>query len=208
MNITFKSVIGLGVIAGIAALAPLPVHADQVTYLFTGIVTGTVSGTSFTNPNTPFTNALLDLTSSADTSGVTSSNGAFTNQVSKIGVGLLGVGFGSSTDTFRVVDNQTIPAAELIDNLSSTVYALKDPVFAAYDLKSTIGPVFASFYGAPFPAPLNTSFGTITFTSITNPTFTAIVGPAVPEASTVVSLGLLLTLGLGGSVMAARKRKA
>ena len=31
---------------------------------------------------------------------------------------------------------------------------------------------------------------------------------AVPEASTAVSLGLLLALGLGGVVMAARRKKA
>jgi len=32
--------------------------------------------------------------------------------------------------------------------------------------------------------------------------------PAVPEASTIVSLGLLLALGLGGLVVSARRRKA
>ena len=32
--------------------------------------------------------------------------------------------------------------------------------------------------------------------------------PAVPEASTTVSLGLLLVLGLGGTVVSARRRKA
>jgi len=36
---------------------------------------------------------------------------------------------------------------------------------------------------------------------------TASAPPAVPEASTTVSLGLLLALGLGGTVVAARRRK-
>ncbi len=38
--------------------------------------------------------------------------------------------------------------------------------------------------------------------------FTLIVTPAVPEASTTASFGLLLALGMGGLVVAAKRRKA
>ena len=45
-------------------------------------------------------------------------------------------------------------------------------------------------------------------TGLNGPTFLAFSPvPAVPEASTTVSLGLLLALGMGGTVMAARKKR-
>lgn len=46
------------------------------------------------------------------------------------------------------------------------------------------------------------TFGSALYTQFNAPT------PAVPEASTMASLGLLLTLGMGGLVIAARRRKA
>ena len=53
--------------------------------------------------------------------------------------------------------------------------------------------------------------GTVVETGLNSPSFLAF-GPLpsapVPEASTTVSLGLLLVLGLGGAVMAARKKRA
>ena len=78
-----------------------------------------------------------------------------------------------------------------------------------------------SFFDITLPssAAPSTYFGT--FTVLGGPTtndqmtvgtedFSVMVlpSPAVPEASTVVSLGLLLALGLGGLVVGARRRKA
>ena len=50
--------------------------------------------------------------------------------------------------------------------------------------------------------------GAVVETGLSGPSFLAFGPvPAVPEASTTVSLGLLLALGLGGTVMAARKKR-
>ena len=52
--------------------------------------------------------------------------------------------------------------------------------------------------------------GAVVETGLSVPRFLAFgpsAPPAVPEASTTVSLGLLLALGLGGTVMAARKKR-
>ena len=44
--------------------------------------------------------------------------------------------------------------------------------------------------------------------TVSDPTLRFVTPPAVPEASTTVSLGLLLALGMGGVVVAARRKKA
>lgn len=201
-----KSLAGLGLAAGLAALASIPAHADPVTYLFTGLASGNINGTAFTNK-------LLDITASGDTSGSTSFSQAgttgFTNEVGNMSVLLSGVtgAIGSSTDTYTVFDNQTNSVAGITNDTTYDSIDIAAPSFAGYDLTTDLGPVKATTSYLGFP--IATSFGTITLSSLKTPTFTAIVTPApVPEASSVVSLGLLLTLGLGGVVVAARKRKA
>ena len=69
----------------------------------------------------------------------------------------------------------------------------------------------------PSSAAPGTYFGTFTvlggptandqITVATKDFLVTVPPPAVPEASTIVSLGLLLTLGLGGGVVSARRRK-
>ena len=55
----------------------------------------------------------------------------------------------------------------------------------------------------------NTGIGQQFTYSITNGgSLTLAAPPAVPEASTTVSFGLLLMLGLGGLVVAARRKRA
>ena len=77
-----------------------------------------------------------------------------------------------------------------------------------------------SFFDITLPssAAPSTYFGTFTVlggptagdqTTVATKDFLVMVPPpAVPEASTTVSLGLLLVLGLGGTVVSARRRKA
>ena len=79
------------------------------------------------------------------------------------------------------------------------------------------GPYGLAFDASWFPYVANYGNGTIskiasngtvsTFVSgLSGPSYIAFAPAAVPEASTTVSLGVLLALGLGGVVIAARRR--
>ena len=61
----------------------------------------------------------------------------------------------------------------------------------------------ASGYGFADLGPSNTAQG-YTFAAVSPNAF---IPPAVPEASTTVSFGLLLALGMGGWVLVARRKK-
>ncbi len=82
----------------------------------------------------------------------------------------------------------------------------------------TNGPNFVELVNADYSSTMPTPVGYTTQSSLPKnfagadpnyPGITAVVVPApVPEASTTVSLGLLLLLGAGGCAMSARRRKA
>jgi len=196
----------LGLLAGLAALAAAPAQAGPIGYTFTGTVSGNVNGTAFTN-------ATLTLLAIGDTSSVTSSMitpGAFrfNNPVGKVSVVLSGFGAGTSTNSLLVFDNQANSILGLQDPAvtgSQDVFDLSASSFATYDLKSSLAPTPADFPVSTLGV-FQTSLGAITITSSSSDTFTAAAVPAVPEASTTASLGLLLALGMGG-VLAAKKRK-
>jgi hypothetical protein len=190
----------LGLLAGLAALTAAPAQADPIGYTFTGTVSGNVNGTAFTN-------ATLTLLATGDTTNVTSNAFGFNNPVGQVSVVLSGFGAGTSTNSLRIFDNQVNSILGLTDiTLNKDVFNEQASSFATYDLKSSLGPVSAGFPTIAGLAPFQTSLGTITITSSSSDTFTAAAVPAVPEASTTVSLGLLLALGMGG-VLAAKKRK-
>ncbi len=194
----------LGLLAATAALAA-PAQAGPITYTFTGNVSGNVGGTAFTN-------ALLTLTALGDTSNVTQAgpNSNFNNSVGRIAFTLTGFGAGTSLNSFTVFDNQTNGIAGLTDQTTTfDVFDESSPSFTTYDLKSSLGPIPTGFPFTSTLRPLQTTLGAITISSSSNDTFTALASPpAVPEASTTVSLGLLLALGIGGLAVAGKRKKA
>lgn len=142
--------------------------------------------------------------------------------------GLRGLAFDASGDLFATASNNTIIefASTGAGTFSTTATALSDPngtvngpfglafdvrgdLFAANSNNGTItefaftpgvGAAPGTFGAAQtvergLSAPFGLAFGPS-------------VPPAVPEASTTVSLGLLLMLGMGGMVVAARRKKA
>lgn len=199
MRPSLTSAVALGLLAGMAALA-VPAQAGPITYTFTGTVSGNVSGTAFTN-------SLLTLTAVGDTTSVTQAGSVFRNSVGPITFTLTGVGAGTSLNSFTVFDNQTNGIAGLTDQTTTfDVFDESSPSFTTYDLRSSLGPLPTGFPFTSTLRPLQTTLGAITISSSSNDTFTA-SPPAVPEASTTVSLGLLLALGMGGMVVTAKKRK-
>lgn len=97
---------------------------------------------------------------------------------------------------------------------ATTASGLNSPVGLAFD---THGDLFATnFSGGTITEFASTGLGTFgpaqtVETGLAHPTFLAFgpsVSAPVPEASTTVSFSLLLALGVGGIVIAARRRKA
>lgn len=102
-----------------------------------------------------------------------------------------GFGGGGAFNGYALSETGTSPATitNVTLDASSTL-----PGFNAGDLSFDAGDVFADFQGLAFAPGQNVTLD-LTFAP-------------VPEASTMVSLGLLLALGLGGVIAAGRRKKA
>ncbi len=135
-----------------------------------------------------------------------------------------GVGTDSITQNLSTVANQTYTLSFVADAGGIPTPPELDVTFGG----TTLAPIFVPVNGFAGPPPGNNSrFTSYSFTvTATGPftglSFTApntlnntpglelddIVVAPVPEASTTVSFGLLLALGLGGMMVAARRKKA
>jgi len=191
----------------ISVLCVANAKASPVTYTEFATVTGTLAGTSFP------ANEVITLTATGDTTNVTNNGGgSFLNfnvpASFTLSIPVNGVGSGTFTNAFAVVDEQSIPLPR-VDFGDPTVQAqildTQNTAFASYDLKTSIGPITGSSVGSrgtSFP----TSAGGLILTSSGNATFTAVVTPAVPLPSALP----LFASALVGLVLLGwrRKRKA
>jgi hypothetical protein len=166
-----------------------PVQATPITYIEKVTGTGTLDGTSFTN-------ALVTLTLTGDTSTITSgvpfglSPGGVVDPGS-VTVNVFGVGTDTFTDPLWVFDAPAVTAVGIEDfTLPGAILDINAGAFATYNLTTSIGPVSGSagVFGHTFP----TTSGAFDLTSVAaTATFTATESAAspVPEPASILLLG-------------------
>ena len=196
------ALIGLAVLG--TGLSATSAQAGGITYTFSGAGSGSVNGTAFNNA--PFS---FSFTTDTSTVHVDPNIGVPGIAAVTAAVSLTGFGTGVSLNPMVVFDNSNGVAGFYDATTSGDVLDFQAPQFKTYGLTTSLGPIPASFF---YSSPFATSLGSISITSVSGGTFAAISAavpvPAVPEASTTASLGLLLALGMGGLVVAARRKKA
>lgn len=208
MNFFRNCVASLSLLTAAATLAVTPAQAKPIQYVFSGTISGSLKGVSFTGSGITFT-ALGD---TSNIVRVTPFPGFsdFQNPTGNPMFTLDGFGSGSLTDLYAVFAIQDAPSAVGLSQRSSSgssgdIFDVVTPSLASYDLSTSFGPVSGRAVSN-----LNSTFGTtlgdLKITEFDQGTFTADTAPPVPEASTTTSLGLLLALG--GLVVAAKRKKA
>jgi hypothetical protein len=172
--------------------------AASITYTDSAIGSGTLGGTAFTN-------SLITMTFTGDTSNVSSPMaGIFENTVGTLMLNIASLGSATFTDATQAVSNQTGTLAGFGDNTSGDfIMGTHDPTFATYGLTTSIGPITNSSVidaGDPY----ETSQGELIFTSVGNATFTAtLTSTSAPEPGSLV----LVALGLGGVTAYVQRRR-
>jgi len=194
----------LAVSAGIAA----PAAATPILNTESATASGTLG-------TTPFTDALVTVTLSADTDGVADFSPEFPGLLANPGAATLSIG-GVGTFTFNspngygafYVPFAAAPAVVIaqFDNPEhdsfTHILGLLDPALGGYDLVSAFGPFTATGLGPPgSDEPFGTTGGLLFIGSGANiVTFTA---TSVPEPSTLT----LLAVGALGLLTSARRRR-
>ena len=175
-------------------------RADTIDYIFSGIASGNVNGTAFSNAS--FT---IDLTGDTNTvfnppffSSIFENLGAAT-------ISLAGFGSGVFTTPHGVFDNQGVPVAGFshvnAGQISADELDISNSAFATYDLTTAIGPLSVSLATLSLSND-PTTIGTVTFSTASNLSFQATTAAAVPEPATYVTMFLCL-----GSIIVMRHRK-
>lgn len=208
MHFLRQCVLSLSLLTAGVTLGITPAQAQPIQYVFSGTISRSLKGVSFTNSNITFT-AL------GDTSNVVMAHPLpnFYDLQNPTGHPLFtldGFGSGSLTDLYDVFALQGAPGTVGLSQSVSTVdpadiFDVVAPSLVGYDLSTSFGPVTGRVVSNPNRA-FGTTLGDLKFTGFGQGTFTADTAPPVPEASTTVSLGLLLALG--GLVAAAKRKKA
>jgi hypothetical protein len=201
--------IPLLILAGMA-LTPIDVGAASITYIETATASGSLGGTSFTN-------AFLTFTATADTNNVMSvpgSPGVLGVNDSSAMIDITGIGIATLTGaTLTFVNTNTnVEAAGLtagtITHPVVDLLSVQNSAFGTYGLTTSIGPLSGNFSVGTGSHTITTSAGDLVLTTLLNSpggTFQAILGPSVPEPSTLVSATIAVLCGL---VYACRRRLA
>jgi hypothetical protein len=178
------------IIAVICIVAGNPAQATPITFSFTGVGSGNLE-------TTVFTDAAFEVLISADTDDMyISPQGNPCIDAPSGTIDISGVGIGTFVEPLYVFDNQTTNAVGFGNR---TEYDLIDLCVIGvgldtYDLTTPFGPItdLDPFFGQFVNVEL--SIGALTFTSMSSATFTAI-----PEPGTV------LLVAIGGLVIRRRK---
>jgi hypothetical protein len=173
--------------------------AGTITYTETQLGIGSLGGT-------PFNNAVVTITLTGDTTGITTGgSGVFAN-IGTATVNVAGIGSGTFTDTIEAVSNQGTTRGGISDlTLNAAILFTVNAGFGSYDLSTAIGPLTGSPLGNPAQS-FGTSAGAFILSSANNAdhasTFSATLASA-PEPGTVGFIGSAITV-----LLIARRRMA
>ncbi len=202
--LNFSKTAACGALLGFCALAAAPASASPTTLVFSGLGTGIVHGNGF--ENAPFSFTYVTDTDLIQNVG----GGLYSTFPSTAPVSVSVAGFGSGTSTNPIYFS-FLPASNIL-GLSDSVTG-EDVFVVQSSAPAGMGPVGITLADpnlyplSAFNTTLNSVFSPIQFTEIHDATFSGNLSP-VPEASSVVSLALLLSLGAGTLLAATRRKKA
>jgi hypothetical protein len=184
-----------------AARLVVPAHAVPITYRVTATGTGSLGASNFTN-------ALVTVTMTSDTSTVTPGSAPFIfSNTGPATVDVAGIGTATFTRATAVFVDQTasppLAGFEDVGFCCTTILATRSSHFASYDLKSAFGPLTDLAIvttGVAHP----TTLGNFTLTSVgETSTFTAVLGATQP----VPTLSEWVMTGLGVFLVAVAVRR-
>ena len=181
-------------VLALAALGGAFLSAGPITFTFSATGSGTVNTTPFTNE--PFT-----ITLTSDTSLITSGGGIFqTPPFAGAPFSISGVGTGTLTDLADVFDNQNDNGVGFQDLTNSGILGEIAAFAGAYQLNASLSPQSGSDLSAKnFAFP--TSFGSVSFTSISGDTFSAATGTPEPGSLMLAALGIV-------AIVAGKRRRS
>jgi hypothetical protein len=165
-------------------------HAGLITYTESVVATGTIGSQSFSD-------ALVTLTLTADTSGITESSGVFSTSAAMATVNIASIGNATFTNDLVFFNEPGASEAGFEDfsavGGSAVVLAIFSASLDTYELASPIGPITGDAHngGGSFA----TTLGTLFLQQPENSgTFTATI-QSVPEPTSIAMLGTgILTL--------------
>jgi hypothetical protein len=189
--------------------------AGPITYTISGTATGSVRPDFFSSDETPFTNQTFTFTLLSDTglvSGFPTPDPTvfFSGLVDAAGVsvGALSGTMTSVTGLLRGDDTLSF----FNQNPVNTILALSGSALSSYNLTTDFGPVDVG--GAINPNSrieglnINTTFGDLVFSSVSDITFTAVTATPEPKPALLFVLGaLLLSARNYGSAVLSRLRQ-
>jgi hypothetical protein len=182
----------------LTALATAFATAGPISFTESIVTSGSLNGTSFTNQ-------LLTLTLSGDTSSITSPLSGIFKLNAPASVTVLTVGSDTFTDSIIAVDNQNFNEAGFGDfTTNAAILFTTNVAFGSYALNTSIGPLSGTSAGSISPSAFATTGGTLVLNgpfNVDHPaTFTA--SASIPEPGT---LGIL---GMGIGLLALKNRKS